>query len=326
MVTDLYISLIYKELDGSITADERRQLEDWIKDPANAQTRAQIHSVWQLSEGVDAPVQVNLDKEFVLLQSKMKKESKVVAMPKRSRSWLSIAAGVAILIAGIIGVQRISQTSSELVSHTATTTNQYYMLEDGSEIYLQKGSTISYNQPLDRNRRWINLDGEAVFHVAHDKDWPLDVKTTNETITVLGTKFHVNETDLSTSIQLIEGKIAVKNVSGQAITELTKGQSLDRNHETGNDEVRSELNQNSFGWQTKSLKFQNSRLVDVATDLARVYGKSIIIDDANTENCRLSGSFKDKTLDQIMSTISEVHGIEITADGDTFHWKGGTCD
>ena len=326
MVTDFYILLIYKELDGSITPAEQGQLDDWSRDASNAQVKTQIESVWSLSDGVQEEVAIDLDADFAMLQEKIQNDSKVVKLPNKYRNWISIAAGLAILVAAFFGVQRFSQVSSELVSHTASKSNQYFLLEDGSEIYLQNGSTISYNQPMDRSHRLINLDGEAVFHVAHDKNWPLDVKTKHETITVLGTKFHVVQNDLSTQIQLIEGRIAVTDSEGKSINELTKGQSLDRNHDTGIDTVVDKMNENRFGWQTKTLKFQNTKLDIVASDLAALYGQTISFVDNNVGNCRLTGSFKDKTLDQIMSVIADIHDIEISREGDTIFWKGGSCE
>ncbi len=193
MATDRYISLIYKELESSITPDEHLELSEWSNHPANAKMKSEIEMAWCLSEDYGDTVSIDLDNDFAVIKNKIQSNPKSIAINPQSRNWMSIAAGAAILVAAFWGLQRWSTPSSPLVSHTASEANQYYMLEDGSEIYLQEGSSISYLQPLDKARRTIHLSGEAIFHVAHDGNWPLDVKTLNETITVLGTKFHIVE-------------------------------------------------------------------------------------------------------------------------------------
>lgn len=162
MAKDFYISLIYKELEGSITAGEQRELDDWSKAPRNGAIKQQICNVWNLSEGYEEPLttELDIDLEFAAIQTKIKSGNNVksISSSAKSTNWMSVAASVAILIAAIFGIQQLSDNSSEMVSHMATESNEYHLLEDGSEIYLQKGSKISYYQPFDKDRRVINLE------------------------------------------------------------------------------------------------------------------------------------------------------------------------
>ncbi len=106
---------------------------------------------------------------------------------------------------------------------------------------------------------------------------------------------------------------------------MTKGQALHRNRTTGQDEIKNDLSENSYFWQSKKLKFQNTNLAQVAKDLESAYGQTIELADEATCKCLLSANFKDKSLLEIMKTITTIHHIEVKEVPGKIIWKGGRC-
>ena len=93
--------------------------------------------------------------------------------------------------------------------NVVTTTNNLDTIKliDGSIVYLGKNSRLKYfvRQDKKTNRRYVELDGNATFDIAHNKDLPFVLKTKDAGIDVLGTVF---------SIEQVEAGIGVENISG----------------------------------------------------------------------------------------------------------------
>jgi ferric-dicitrate binding protein FerR (iron transport regulator) len=87
-------------------------------------------------------------------------------------------------------------------------------LEDGSTVALEPGSSIKFYKPLvEKNRRIIYLEGEALFNVTKDKTRPFTVYSEALSTTALGTSFTVKSynKDDEISVALHEGKVVVRS-------------------------------------------------------------------------------------------------------------------
>lgn len=82
-------------------------------------------------------------------------------------------------------------------------------LPDGSVIWLNSQTTLTYDEDFGKKDRKVTLDGEAYFEVAHNKEIPFYVQTENIKVQVTGTKFDVCSYKGSNSFiaRLIEGSI-----------------------------------------------------------------------------------------------------------------------
>ena len=99
------------------------------------------------------------------------------------------------------------------------------LLPDGTKVYLNAASTLTYPTAFVGNERSVQVTGEAYFEVAHDATKPFRVQLPNDggQIEVLGTHFNVNAYQNEAAIRttLIEGRVkveksAIPDKSGQA--------------------------------------------------------------------------------------------------------------
>ncbi|HTN09190.1 FecR family protein [Agriterribacter sp.] len=90
-------------------------------------------------------------------------------------------------------------------------------LADGSQVWLNAGSSIRYPVAFTGNERKVSITGEAYFEVAHNPAMPFKVISDKMEVTVLGTHFNVNAytDEANTKVTLLEGAIKV-NGSGAA--------------------------------------------------------------------------------------------------------------
>lgn len=97
--------------------------------------------------------------------------------------------------------------------------SQYQVvLPDGSKLWLNAASTVSYPLRFAREEREITVSGEVYLEVEHAADWPFVVHTAMQEIEVLGTRFNVSAypDDLTTKTTLVDGRVKVSSPGDDA--------------------------------------------------------------------------------------------------------------
>ncbi|HRN56273.1 MAG TPA: FecR domain-containing protein [Agriterribacter sp.] len=86
-------------------------------------------------------------------------------------------------------------------------------LADGSRVWLNAGSSLTYPVAFTGNERSVSVEGEAYFEVAHNALKPFIVNKGKTIVKVLGTRFNVNAYDDEADIRitLLQGAIRVTN-------------------------------------------------------------------------------------------------------------------
>lgn len=116
------------------------------------------------------------------------------------------------------GKGSLRSSVSSLMSITTPKGGTYQItLPDGSKVFLNAESSLSYPERFAKNERRVTLAGEGYFEVSHDPAAPFTVSTARQDIQVLGTSFNVNayaeEQQVVTT--LVEGKVALKPLNQQ---------------------------------------------------------------------------------------------------------------
>lgn len=97
-------------------------------------------------------------------------------------------------------------------------------LSDGTTVWLNAGSSLTYPTAFGGNERKVQITGEAYFEVAHNVAMPFTVTKGDAEVTVLGTHFNINAYDdeAEMKITLLEGSVRVHK--GNATGLLKPGQ------------------------------------------------------------------------------------------------------
>ncbi len=152
-------------------------------------------------------------------------------------------------------------------------------LPDGTKVWLNAASKLSYPKVFSDKQRLVDLDGEAYFEVARKEHQPFIVKTSSEQVEVLGTHFNVNSyvgEDIS-KVALAEGKVNVR-LNSNASKILHPGQQTIvqgkrvRVEAVNVDEV--------IAWKNGEFMFNNEPLPSAMRQLARWYDIDIEVDPA----------------------------------------------
>jgi transmembrane sensor len=306
--------LIIKVLSGKATSEEKEQLKNWLEESDNNKKEYDnIALLWNKMDGI-------YDKtEFDLKKAKQSIHSKLLSRQQQNQRHVriykyAVAAIIILLIgAGFIFYYTVNQRQSEKIYYSDNSVKEI-VLPDGSHSWLNMHSSLSLAPDFSQKHREVALKGEAYFEVKHDDNSPFKVNT-GETVTeVLGTSFNIRQDSVFDNVSIIvnTGKVAfykssdTKNkvilLPGNYASFLSKEDLI----KAGNND-----DQNFLSWKTKVLKFYNTPIDQVCNELTRFYNKRVI-SSINVKDLKLTGTFNNDSLDEILSTIGLTLDVKVS--------------
>lgn len=156
------------------------------------------------------------------------------------------------------------------------------LLSDGTQIWVNAGSKLTYPSQFGAAKREVILEGEAFFEVVHQAERPFIVHTGKLSINVLGTEFNVNTFGASFQTALVRGKVKLE--AGTKSMVLLPGElgSYD-DQSAGLSKKESNLREYT-AWKDKEIYFDNGRLGDIASRLEREYDLSFSFENPELKN------------------------------------------
>lgn len=187
-------------------------------------------------------------------------------------------------------------------------------LPDGTQVWLNSCSRLTYSQGFGINDRNLKLEGEGYFEVSRNEQLPFIIHTQEVDVTVLGTQFNFKNyaDDSEASVSLLSGKVKLSNHLRQEETlYLQPNEKVTLNKLTGEMKTTRTQVQNSKIWTHDELFFDEELLVYIAKKLMRNYDVKIEVADS-LKNTRFYGSFKmsGSTIEQVLETISSTNRMK----------------
>jgi transmembrane sensor len=222
--------------------------------------------------------------------------------------WGGLAASIA--VAGLFGVQLMSDRDATYSIETFAGETRTVSLADGSEVLLNGGTVIS----LDKNEpRLVEIArGEARFTVQHDSSDPFTVIAGEQRLVDIGTVFNVVRTDRQLRVGVAEGAVRYEGMA--QTVELRAGDSL-----AADNRGRIEISQRpiaSIGsWADGVLIYDQAPLEQVADDLSRSIGVSLELPQGMRANIFSGVIQTDGERDAVRARLEELIGQKIVADG-----------
>lgn len=264
------------------------------------------------SEGIEAAAD-SLEKR---LQERIRtRKSRTV----RFRRVAVAAASIALLIGMFWQLQQggwlssISQNKKNIEYVTGPGQSETITLPDGTTAYLNQNSALVLDKDFGKNGfRNVQMDGEAFFEVAHDKEHPFQVQANGGVVKVLGTRFNVSAAKDAGEIMVAvqEGLVALRESRSseeqQLLLHAGEGGLLANGsleHLAG-----AEID-NYLAWRTGTVTFNSLPLAEVAAQLQRMYRVDIRFDANIDPSKRLTLSYKYAALDEMLDVIC--HALEL---------------
>lgn len=214
--------------------------------------------------------------------------------------WIYAAAAIilgVLLLGGLAWKARKGNLSFGNLAEVSTSSGEKkeVILPDGSKVWLNADSKISFQEKFDKKYRKVKLIGEAYFDVTKNPEWPFFVETSQLSIRVLGTKFNVKayKEDKIIETTLESGLISLQGYGGffkKDNTLLVKPQqkaTLSINdHHLSLENVDS---RRYTSWKEGKLVFDNEEIHQAIKKLERWYGLKIkMLSDTRNDHITLT--------------------------------------
>jgi ferric-dicitrate binding protein FerR (iron transport regulator) len=316
MDNERYHCLITKSITGEITSEERKELDILLSESPSLQERYRlIEKFWKQevfyhqSSDPDEALQKILDK---INKDKSISKSKHLFFPRLKQ--LAAAAVIILMIGiGIFSYQHffLQNPVALIEKYNGTGTRSMLTLSDGTQIWLNADSKISYPKIFHSESREVYLKGEAFFKVASDTAKPFYIHLSNASIKVLGTSFNVkaysNEERIQTSV--VSGKVAfmprVPNSSVYADTLLlTKSNKVTYAIPSGEILTETTNTLDDKEWINGRLIYKSETLETISKELERNFGKKVSIKNPKLAQHRFTATFDEPSLNEIMYYLS----------------------
>lgn len=299
--------LLNKYLAGDTTFDERMEVYEWIKsspeneDKFNSLRRIKDYSIW-----VDSNT-----------STKNRQRRNIFLTMVQIAALFVLFFGAYKLFNPLLTNENSSEalTSDNLKSYNAPS-GEYiqFTLEDGTNVWLNSKSTLTYDSLFSNNERVVKLEGEAFFDVASDINKPFKVHIGDYVVEVTGTEFNINSYDYFET-SLISGSVTIKNEKSGNSIDLKPMESV---REINNAFIVSHVNENDLLWKKGILSINDETIDEIIPILERYYEMQFIIENKNFDkNKKYTGKFRiEDGVEQILQILQIQNNISYRIEDD----------
>ncbi|WP_184549446.1 FecR family protein [Mucilaginibacter sp. FT3.2] len=304
--------LLKKVNSGNASAQEEQALWDWYEDFGNDALP---------EDGI--LTELEQDELLADIRSKIQPATSI----KRSftlvyRIAAAVVLGGFLVLAGYV-YKNYLQEGDMRYSTVPKGERRKLTLADGTMVWLNADSKLSYPKAFAADSREVSLSGEAYFEVKHDASRPFTVHTSTIDIHVLGTIFDVKAypQDRQVETSLIRGSVRVtintgtnngrqvilhpnqKFVLSNAPDARSEQTSIVDNSQTLVNEISGLQLVKETGWRNNSLSFENEQFPDLVPKLERWFDIKVVIQNPQLNNLRFTGTLDNAGLDTVMQAL-----------------------
>jgi transmembrane sensor len=310
--------LIDKVLSGRASAQEQQELDDWyVSQGDGAGLTEQLEP--QDKNALGKKLFQNIEQRVQSTQYEPESLAPVHYLPAQKSYGKWIAAAVILLLLAAGGFYFFTNQPATPAALAAVWKEQKtgaavqdIRLPDGSQVWLNAGSSIRYDSNFVNGKREIWLQGEAYFDVTHIEGKPFEVHTGKLTTRVLGTAFNIDAYaaagDITVTVK--RGKVAVTDsvhesgilLPDQMVTYRADGTFTRDSVVAGN----------SMAWTSGEFVFDEMKFSEVTKRLERQFNVALLFKDKSIGDCRITASFSHNTpLKDMLEMIAITNGSKV---------------
>lgn len=232
-------------------------------------------------------------------------EKRKIFRSKALKYCIAAAAAAALFLTGAATSVLLTGKRQETVLMASSENISSYTLPDGSKVWLNKNSWLTYNQRFGKRTRQVALKGEGYFEVNRDERRPFIVKMQNDLdIKVLGTTFNAcNYPSLNKAeVILRSGSVQVSDNGRNEYVILKPNQKFTWNE--GSAEISSVNAMNCCRWFEHRLVFDNVKLKDILENLSHKYQTEISLNVGNLADKHMSMTIRDESVEDILDILT----------------------
>lgn len=194
------------------------------------------------------------------------------------------------------------------------------MLPDGTKVWMNAASTLTFPLAFEGGVRMVALEGEAYFEVAKDKSKPFKVRSINQVLEVYGTHFNINSYPEEARIvtTLLEGSVGVTDLKSgkhlmlkpgqRALLANTSAKSSTNDSDNSNDlSLAPAQIEEAVAWKEGYFLFEHEELGSIMRKLSRWYNIETQFKNEELKAVRFAG-----TVDRFQNLADVLRMLELT--------------
>lgn len=299
--------MIIRLFSGEASREEKKNIENWLnQEPENRKLLNDLREIW-LTAGIEQNADhYEVERAVGQFRQKIRFTGQKAVLPQRIPRLIRYAAVLLLLIALPLSYYYGKKSTPLSGSFTTISCAQgdktAIVLPDSSQVILNSGSRLTFNNNFQNGPRQVFLDGEAYFSVQKRTQNPFRVKTSDIEVEVLGTKFNLkaysDEETITTT--LVTG--CLKVTQGDNSTLINPNQKLVYNKKSGNTDL-SKINDLApeTEWKDGRLVFRNQSLEELEHKLERWFDVEIEFADEQVKSRRFTGTLERESILEVIS-------------------------
>lgn len=321
-------STIKNYLSGRSSADEQNELLNWLRKKESQAEFLSVKNEWK-EEIIHEEIPTEFRRDWDHIQAKMIGQIRSDMM--RAQRTLQIFRYAAIFIV-LITIPSLlfyfskPNSSTQLIYTTVAADNgqiSKVVLADSTIVWVNSGSSVTYNNQFSASNRDIKLTGEAYFKVTKNKDLPLIVSSADLQVKVLGTEFCVTAYPEEKDIQVIleKGKVELTSLTHANFKQIMKPGELASFNKEKKALTITEVNTGLFtSWKDGMINVYNLPLSEVVIKLEKRYNQKFLVDD-EIKNLPYTFTIKNENLNNILSLMEKITPLDAVQNGNVIELK-----
>jgi transmembrane sensor len=325
-----YLDLITKKLSGEISYDEDQNLQVWLNaQEENQQIFDSYQNAWDEMDRVKGKSSREVDMEWERLEKSIDFEASVPKAKERSlfgNVYRYAASFLFVVLAGFTAYYFLSiQGTEQLVAEVQI---QEVELSEGSRVTVNSNTKLIYPKQFEKDKREVELSGEAFFEVAKDPERPFIINVGDVRVEVLGTSFNVKayENQEEIEVTVSTGKVAVystDNPDERVI--LVKGEKAIFYKLSTKIEASLNENINFDAWKTMEIIFEDTPMPEVIRIINEIYKSDLKIVGSELSDCPVTTTFDNQSLESVLNVLESTLGLTIEKKGNSIEISGEGC-
>ena len=309
--------LISKFLSGEASEDECSILNAWMDESyENQQKFLEVKKSLELFDhSCKENIEVDKQRAWASIQRKIHSDRNIVNLKPAKKTSASIFLKIAaILVIGLFAAWGLYRAvyKREQVHIVAQNGKKELKLQDGSIVWLNTKSDLSYPQSFNGKYRKVRLNSEAYFEVSKNVDMPFVIENDEFSVVVLGTAFNIfsYEKENEIRVNVLSGSVSFKDKFGTELL-LLKGETGILNKTLKMLTKEKSGDPNFLAWKEERLEFTNAPFSYVCRTSGNYFGYNFILKSKELENIKYTGTFEKPTLDGLLEVLKNTLNIEV---------------
>ncbi len=316
---------IIKYLEGKSTVKEQQELLSWMREANNLSRFNNIKEEWwREHKSEKSAYDLSLNRLSDRLTEKRQLEKS-----KKLSQFYKYAAVVLLLVSlgtSLLFTQYANKKAGLQLTEVSTDFGQIsnILLSDGTKVWINSGSTVTYNNYYGINNRDIAVDGEAFFEVKKNKKIPLTVDMKDLTVEVTGTEFGVSNYGDNENMNVIleEGSVNILSTRNKKLLmELKPNEMAHFNKEAHTIEKRTVRPEHYTSWRNGIIHIFELPLSQLVHKLEKRYNQKFIIEDERIMSLPFTLSIENETLPEILKLIERIAPVKAIQQGEFINLK-----